>query len=154
MSVVKEKRCPKCGLTLPLDRFCKNKAMSGGLQCWCISCTSESAKAYYIKNQDRLYTQRVEYSHSDQGQKVRRTLYLKRRYNLSIKQHKQMYIDQNGCCAVCGEAVPYGEVHTDHDHKTGEVRGLLCMGCNHMLGRAKDNPDILIRGAEYLNGLS
>ena len=154
MSGVKEKRCPKCRQNLPSSRFSRNKTMHGGLQCWCVDCNKKAARAYYIKNQDKLRVQRLEYNHSDQGQKVQRVLYLKKRYNLSVKEHKQMYIDQNGCCAVCGEAVPYDEVHTDHDHGTGKVRGLLCMGCNHMLGRAKDNPDILTRGAEYLNGLS
>lgn len=38
----------------------------------------------------------------------------------------------------------------DHDHETGEVRGLLCNGCNLALGHARDDQDILLGLVEYL----
>ena len=38
----------------------------------------------------------------------------------------------------------------DHDHETGDVRGVLCNPCNIILGKAKDNPDILKNAANYL----
>lgn len=36
-------------------------------------------------------------------------------------------VDQENRCAVCGN---FGPTMLDHDHETGEVRGLLCGGCN------------------------
>lgn len=67
------------------------------------------------------------------------------------KMHRKRY----GCalsgmslsCEICGEP----GVHTDHDHATGQVRGRLCAGCNHGLGKFRDNPDILRQAADYLD---
>jgi hypothetical protein len=38
----------------------------------------------------------------------------------------------------------------DHDHRTGAVRGLLCVDCNVALGRFKDDIEAVRRAAEYL----
>ena len=56
---------------------------------------------------------------------------------------------QNGKCAICGERKDKTLV-VDHNHKTGEVRGLLCGHCNHVLGFAKDNINILNKMIDYL----
>jgi hypothetical protein len=64
-----------------------------------------------------------------------------------------MLVSQDNKCAICGTAFEdsFGKnVHVDHDHKTGKVRGLLCQGCNHLLGRAKDDPQILLNAVDYL----
>lgn len=37
----------------------------------------------------------------------------------------------------------------DHNHKTGTVRGLLCIGCNNYLGRI-EQPNWLKNALEYL----
>jgi hypothetical protein len=51
-------------------------------------------------------------------------------------------------CQICGTNLkPF---HIDHDHKTNEIRGLLCRACNHGLGNFKDNPKLLIKAANYL----
>jgi hypothetical protein len=56
---------------------------------------------------------------------------------------------QDGKCAVC-EEVPERQIHIDHDHVTGEVRGLLCFRCNITLGKVGDDPDLLQKMIEYL----
>ncbi len=60
--------------------------------------------------------------------------HLKNHYGMTPEQHRAMYVAQNGCCGLCKKPVKYGEIHTDHDHKTGKVRGLLCCRCNTALG--------------------
>lgn len=69
-----------------------------------------------------------------------------------------MIKNQNYKCAICGEEVfLFGDLknrnkvaHVDHDHETGEVRGLLCDKCNRGLGFFRDNPEYLLKAASYL----
>lgn len=63
-----------------------------------------------------------------------------------------------GRCDICGRtAEEAGEQHRgsgrlciDHDHVTGEFRGLLCHPCNLMLKDSQDDPEILRTAARYL----
>lgn len=73
-----------------------------------------------------------------------------RRYGITYEQRHQMYLDQNRCCKLCGDSMAYGDVHTDHDHKTDKIRGLLCRRCNIGLGFFQDDPMRLSRAIEYL----
>lgn len=81
---------------------------------------------------------------------------LKRYYGMTGEEYGQKLADQKGLCAICGNpetamlnGVPK-VMHVDHDHATGAIRDLLCGMCNGMLGLAKDNPQVLIAAAEYL----
>lgn len=47
--------------------------------------------------------------------------------------------EQGGKCALCGEACAVTEAVADHDHRTGELRGVLHRGCNAMLGHLENN---------------
>ena len=38
----------------------------------------------------------------------------------------------------------------DHDHATGEIRGLLCVNCNSAIGKLRDDPILLQRATCYL----
>ena len=44
-----------------------------------------------------------------------------------------MLAEQGGGCAICGAPPKTRRLHVDHDHKTGEIRGLLCYRCNKAL---------------------
>jgi len=64
---------------------------------------------------------------------------------------------QNGVCAICGAAEGHkskdgvsARLAVDHDHETGEIRGLLCMSCNRGLGRFKDSLELLDSAQRYL----
>jgi hypothetical protein len=58
---------------------------------------------------------------------------------------------QDGRCAICNGRPRKNMLAIDHDHKTGEIRGLLCSRCNHrLLGSANDSPARLRRAADYL----
>lgn len=57
---------------------------------------------------------------------------------------------QNGCCAICKTKPTTRELDADHDHKTGNPRGLLCSKCNIGLGCFNDDPRRLVGALEYL----
>lgn len=65
-----------------------------------------------------------------------------------------MYKAQEGQCCICKEFRDtyhsQGGLYIDHDHKTGEIRGLLCNSCNVMLGLIKDDLGILKNAMDYL----
>ena len=41
----------------------------------------------------------------------------------------------------------------DHNHITGEFRGLICHSCNKGLGHFRDNPILLEKAIKYLKGV-
>lgn len=81
--------------------------------------------------------------------------HLKRRYGITEEDFQRMLEEQGGGCAICGLVQHDKPLHVDHDHNTGAVRGLLCLPCNTMLGKARDNINILSKAINYLakNGM-
>jgi len=79
-----------------------------------------------------------------------------RRYGLSFGEVESLFESQNGRCAICAQEIrlrgPKGrdKVVVDHDHATGQVRGLLCTPCNLMIGYANDKPACLQSAISYL----
>jgi hypothetical protein len=73
-----------------------------------------------------------------------------RQYGMTLGEHEQRLIEQNGVCAICGGNRSKQVLCIDHDHQTNNVRGLLCRKCNTMLGMAEDNTEWLRKAADYL----
>lgn len=72
-------------------------------------------------------------------------------YGLAKGEYAQLYEFQVGHCAICRRATGASrKLSVDHDHETGDVRGLLCRPCNTMLGHARDRVDFFNRAALYL----
>ena len=51
------------------------------------------------------------------------------KYGFDIDENK-LYSDQEGKCAICETPQTLEEMHLDHDHLTGRLRGFLCKNCN------------------------
>lgn len=77
------------------------------------------------------------------------------KYGLTPETYDE-HTAQGGRCAICGneENVRRGtrlkRLAIDHDRHTGRLRDLLCNRCNVALGLFKDDPDTLLRAAEYI----
>lgn len=85
----------------------------------------------------------------------RRIYWLKHNYGITLEQYEAMVIEQNGVCKICKHVCErYGRLSVDHNHSTGEVRGLLCNNCNTSLGGFKDKSDVLRKAADYLDEYS
>lgn len=74
-------------------------------------------------------------------------------YGITLAQKKEVIEFQGGGC-ICYPWTGYNgnsrALSTDHDHKTGEVRGELCKHCNDLLGRIRDDPEYFRRMLNYL----
>lgn len=76
---------------------------------------------------------------------------LRVRYGIRLTDYNRMLDEQGGCCAICGTR-EWGRKgpHVDHNHETGEVRGILCSGCNTGLGQFHEDPNRMRLAIRYL----
>lgn len=134
------KVCIACKEDLPIARFAKHQAASDRLHPRCRVCERAYAKEWRDANPERVAERQ-------------KWLRIKHRYGLTREQYEAMLADQNDVCAICHN--PQSDwitdaLYVDHCHATKRVRGLLCAPCNSALGHMKDDPERLIRAAEYL----
>lgn len=133
------KTCGKCNIDKSADEFYTHKNHTDGLSSYCINCTKASTADWYENNKSRA-------AETSWIGHIRRT------YGISQQQYLELFEKQNGCCAAClrHQDLFKFRMAVDHNHKTGEVRGLLCTPCNHrVVGRHTDGA-LLRRMADYV----
>jgi hypothetical protein len=140
------KTCTQCRAEKPLSAFPVRKDR-GTARTACKDCTRDAQRAW---RQSRPNYEKDRYQ---QTKVETRERHLVRKYGVSLADYERMLAAQDGLCAICGttEDTQHNNVfHVDHCHATGRVRGLLCRGCNHVLGHLKDDPEALRRAISYL----
>ncbi len=56
-------------------------------------------------------------------------------YGITLQDKIEMMKSQNNKCKICNKDVETTrKAHVDHDHNTGQIRGILCHVCNTKLG--------------------
>ncbi len=70
--------------------------------------------------------------------------------DITIGEYQMWAAQQDGYCKICGKSAEGKNAHTDHDHETGRLRGLLCQKCNQGLGCFGDDPELLFEAAAYI----
>lgn len=72
--------------------------------------------------------------------------------DFGVAEYFWMLYLQDSKCAICDrpERAKGKSLALDHDHKTGKARKLLCSSCNNGLGRFGDDPELMRKGADYL----
>lgn len=134
------KTCTKCGRAKPTTNtyWYKDGKRKDGLFPLCKECKIKYDQERYERTKDvakqRMRTNRLA------------------QFGLTPEQYEEMLEAQSGGCAICGTPEGYAgkRLAVDHDHQTGEVRGLLCDRCNLVLGKMEDNPELLQQAATYL----
>lgn len=76
---------------------------------------------------------------------------LQHKHKITLAQYERILADQGGCCAICGGAST-GKLgfHVDHDHVTGNVRGILCGPCNQGLIAVDRTPGWTFKARAYV----
>jgi hypothetical protein len=112
-----------------------------------------SRRIWQQKNRERVsaYQRRYRVENKD----AMREGHLKRTFGLTLAGYEELVTTQGGGCAICGDGPLDGQsLHVDH--RGDLVRGALCVRCNNGLGQFKDDPELLLRAADYVdvNGFS
>ena len=172
------KTCARCLNEIPVSLFYKSKTHKDGYMSWCKSCVlaygkkyflehkkeaSEKRKIYNTKNHDRIMEKQKEYAKNHKQDRVASSTKYKKnhpeyvanwkhrmrlkKYSITQEEFDLLVKVQNNKCAICGDTAP---LCVDHDHVTGNVRGLLCRACNYSIGAMKDSPERLRSAASYL----
>ena len=170
------KACGKCRVDKPYSSFSKDATTPTGLKSYCKQCSSECGKANRKKNAEREVVKTPEYkkcpgcSTEKQASEFNKSKtsstgltsycsacnvihHREQKYGVSEEWYQATLKAQGGACAICKHIPQPGDkgLCLDHDHVTGEPRGLPCFHCNLLLGYAKDSAYILQNAIEYLN---
>lgn len=73
----------------------------------------------------------------------------KRAYGITTAQRDEILLAQDNACRICKAALT-GRIYIDHNHKTGQIRGILCRICNTGLGMFKDDENAMANALKYL----
>jgi hypothetical protein len=131
---ITHKNCCKCNRWLPHSEFGRRgpgRQAKFNLSVYCRECQKEIS----APNQ-------------------RRTVLGK--YKVSPERYEEILDAQNNCCAICGQAERVKmngkpmSLALDHDHATGQVRGILCHSCNLGIGALRDDIERLSAAIKYL----
>ena len=147
--------CKRCGAAKPLtDYYLQNdgEGKPSRRSTMCRPCTREYRKARYDPERKSRYyrTIRTDPQRAAQAEHIwGYTATLRNVHGLSLDDYKAILERQHGCCAVCLKPSTRRLV-VDHDHDTGQVRGLLCDPCNTAIGVLGDNEAGLLRALAYL----
>jgi len=104
---------------------------------------NKADKAAHNKQYKKNYTEtpatvesRILANRRYQASEKGKTRTLKRLYGITFPQKKAQYELQKGLCALCGLPLPekISSACADHNHETGQMRGLLHQACNFIVG--------------------
>jgi Recombination endonuclease VII len=139
------KKCRKCAADKPLQEFGSKRANKDGHDSICLECSRKRDRERWPRrakaSRDWLN------SHPEK----RKQYGLNRKfkfYNVPTDKRDDVTASlDDGCCEICGLKK---KLYVDHNHDTGEYRGLLCNGCNFALGQLKDNVQWFANAIVYL----
>ena len=126
--------CPKCKTDKLISSFSRDKHAPLEVSIYCRDCQHVKARVRYVANPDA-------YKHAS----------LIKKFGLSLDEYRKILEKQNGKCAICGFSPNGKSLAVDHNHKTGNNRGLLCDRCNFGLGNFRESREILESAIRYLD---
>ena len=103
----------------------------------CKVCSRDHQRRFYAKNRANLLPimrrkAKVYRLVSNKPYLSSQRSYFRRKYNITPEEYNLMFVKQYGKCAICKlhQSELNQRLNVDHDHETGQVRGLLCLNCN------------------------
>jgi len=140
------KVCTMCGISKSLDDFrSRGGSQKHLLKSRCNTCLYLEHRKWCENNPERVQ----DYRDRDSWTLVKRCS----RRGITPEQLVDCYERQERCCAICKDEISLIDSAIDHNHHTGEFRGVLCRQCNRALGMFRDSAKILLSAVDYLKDM-
>lgn len=146
--LMRKKRCTSCNEEKDVSEFYTRKISNDGIAPICKVCDNKKSTEYRNRNKDKIRAQRKDFRIKNKE----RLSIAKNRAKATPEQFKSLFEEQKGCCAICKihQIDLKRRIAVDHNHESGQIRGLLCDTCNRGLGLLKENIEVLQKAVEYL----
>lgn len=132
--------CSKCKKLLPVERFSVKVQHKRGYSYNCKDCHNTYVReTWYTKNRQKQIASSKKWS------KTNSTKVLANKYKCS--EDLIIELQSRAKCDLCDNTE---NLHIDHCHSSGQVRGILCRLCNLSLGGFKDSVTLLAKAINYL----
>jgi hypothetical protein len=130
--------------------YCDNKEEIDEKQKQYVNDHKTERKKYKKQYDEKTKEQRKKYC--VENEKMLRDHLIKKKYGITAEQYDAQLNKQEGKCEICHQPQEDFKKRfcVDHDHTTGEIRGLLCFKCNLVLGHANDDTNILSEAIQYV----
>ncbi len=140
--------CPCCKQNKDDTDFHKSGNRKSGYHPYCKECRCKKAKDRYLRDKEKIKSRNNKWWANESN--MRKMVLAK--YGMTPEDYLILFNLQEGRCAVCDQHQLELDhrLNVDHDHQTGEIRGLLCRNCNMALGLLRDNSLLIGRLKEYV----
>lgn len=148
------KKCGDCKVIKPLSEFNKDKGKQDGLNWCCKVCRKKYRQQPHVKAKTSLYNKAERLRDPKKTKQRDRKYTLARYWDMTPEMFEDLLNKHDRGCGICHKKERSSErkpLVIDHDHTTGEIRGILCDNCNRGLGLLKDSQEILQQAIAYLN---
>lgn len=140
---MKLRRCTRCGAEKLLEAdFYYSKNSKKRRNTICKLCVKEAARKHRRTNLHHV-------------QNIERRSKWKNNYGINFTEtaYDRKFFEQKGCCMICGKhQLKFKDrLCVDHDHDTGQVRGLLCHLCNTLVGQLENRTETIAKARKYLS---
>ena len=137
-----KKLCSGCKKKKVLSEFWKDKNTTSGYCSQCKECSKRNQKIWMHKNKDK----------DSQIRRRRQKSYKRQGIKITLEEYDEKFRIQNEQCAICGihQSELKRRLDVDHNHKTGQVRGLLCRMCNLIIEIVENNRPKISLAKNYL----
>lgn len=149
-AITMTKICKTCKVEKPLTDFYKDKSFKSGYRANCKICKDVSTYAWRAANKEK-YNENMRSMRAN-NKDMFKNIDLKRTYGITLEDYNRMLTEQDNKCKICGKTNTSTKrtLAVDHCHETGQIRGLLCYGCNRAL-HSLETKDLLCSATAYLN---
>lgn len=151
LTTVVSKTCNRCLETKLPEEFFKDSGCKDGLSTLCKPCRNISTYKYRAEHKDEYNAYMRDLRATEK--EMFKNIDLKRTYGITLEKYKEMLKEQDHVCALCKNPQKGKRpLVVDHCHTTGQIRGLLCYGCNRFIV-ALDNHPMQDKAIAYLEAI-